>query len=133
MATDSENVKIRGAENCGNSPKNELLRDLTIAFVKNDRDFFMDWMSDDLVWEIVGEKKFEGKDAFEDALIMKMKDKITELTLENVITHGKTGAVNGTVKLENNKQFAFCDVYTFKSHSKNSKIQSITSYIIQIS
>lgn len=131
MATDSEHVKIKGAENCGNSPKNEILRDLTIASVKNEQDFFMDWMADDVVWEIIGDQRIEGKGNFEETLIMKMKDKVTELTIENVITHGKTGAVNGIVKLENNQHFAFCDIYTFKTHSKQSKIQSIASYIIE--
>lgn len=49
------------AENCGNSPKKELLRDLSIAFVKNEIEFCMDWMTDDVVWEIIGDKLIQGK------------------------------------------------------------------------
>ncbi len=126
----SESVKIIGMENCGNSPKMELLRDLTIAYATNNKAFCLGWMTEDVVWEIIGDKIIQGHKPFEDALAEIKKRNLQELRIENVLTHGKIGAVNGTILLKNKQYYAFCDVYQFKGQSKTSKIEKITSYII---
>jgi hypothetical protein len=53
------------------------------------------------------------------------------LTIRHIATHGKAGAVDGTVRLENGKLRAFCHMYEF-SNSKGSAIKEITSYFIDI-
>src|SRR5690625_4765727 len=133
MDTHSENIKIECAENCGNSPKKELLRDLSIAFAKNEIGFCMDWMTDDVAWEIIGDKLIRGKGDFEKAL-RQMKDReVQQLRIQNIITHGNVGSVNGTLILNDKQSVSFCDVYTFRGFSKNLKIKAITSYIIKTS
>lgn len=133
METHSENIKIECAENCGNSPKKKLLRDLSIAFVKNEIEFCMDWMTDDVVWEIIGDKLIRGKGDFEKALHQMKNCKVQQLRIQNIITHGNTGSVNGTLILNDKESVAFCDVYNFRGFGKNSKIKAITSYIIKTS
>ena len=132
MNTHSDKIKIVCAENCGNSPKKELLRDLTIAFAKNEMDYCIDCVTDDIVWDIIGQKTIRGKSDFEKAL-NQMKDRaVQEIHIQNIITHGNTGSVNGALTLSDKQLVAFCNVYNFRGFGKNSKIRTITSYIINI-
>lgn len=132
MNAHAENIKIECAENCGNSPKKKLLKDLSIAFAKNEISFCMDWMTDDVLWEIIGQQVIKGKGDFEKAL-NQMKDRqVRQLLIHNIITHGNTGSVNGTLILHDKQSIAFCDVYRFRGFGKNSKIKAITSYVIAL-
>lgn len=110
-----------------------LLRDLSIAFVKNEINFCLDWMTDDVVWEIIGDKLIQGKGDFEKALHQLKDREVQQLRIQNIITHGNTGSVNGTLKLNDKQNIAFCDVYNFRGFGKNSKIKAITSYVIKTS
>src|SRR5690625_5890914 len=107
METHSENIKIECAENCGNSPKKELLRDLSIAFVKNEIELCMDWMTDDVVWEIIGDKLIRGKGDFEKTLHQMNNRKVQQIRIQNIITHGNTGSVNGTLIINDKESVAF--------------------------
>ena len=49
MNYQSNNIKVECAEDCGNSPKKQLLKELTIAFANNDIDFCMECMSDNKI------------------------------------------------------------------------------------
>jgi hypothetical protein len=46
-------------------------------------------------------------------------------------THGKEGAVNGIMKMNDGKQYAFADFYEFKN-TTSIIIKSMTSYVIEI-
>lgn len=113
----------------GHSPKKEFLKELNIAFAKGDAAFIVNNVNDSIVWNIVGDKKIEGKDNFIKEMEI-MKDYVAdELTIHNIITHGAEGAVNGEMKM-NGKKYAFCDIYQFTSAGK-SIIKSMTSYVIE--
>lgn len=133
MGTRSERIIVECAENCGNSPKKQLLRDLTVAYAKQDIRFCIEWMTDDVIWEIVGEQRIQGKDNVEKALYASSEREVQQLRIENIITHGDTGSVNGTVQLSGNQTIAFCDVYNFRGFGRTAKIKKITSYNIQTS
>ena len=124
-------VKISVAADCGNSPKKRFLKDFNIAYVEGNSDFLLDGVSDDFHLNTVGDRQIEGKAEFAQALAGTRKNPPTELTLATIITHGKEGAANGTIKTQDGRVFAFCDVYAFKS-AKGDKIKSITSYVIEL-
>ncbi|MFD2132287.1 nuclear transport factor 2 family protein [Pseudogracilibacillus auburnensis] len=133
MSTQSNNLKVECTENCGNSPKKMLLKELSIAFAENKISFCMDWMTDDVVWDLIGDKQIQGKANFEKVLIQMQGRRALELHIHNIITHGNTGSVNGTLLLNDQQSVAFCDVYNFRGTVKNAKIKAITSYVIKIS
>jgi hypothetical protein len=54
-----------------------------------------------------------------------------ELSIHHIATHGKTGALDGTRKLESGKTRAFCDMYEFNG-TKGSAVKEITSYVIPV-
>ena len=58
-------------------------------------------------------------------------EKVSELVLEQILSHGKEGAVNGIMKMQDGKKYAFSDLYVFQG-AKGTKIKTMTSYVIGI-
>lgn len=54
--------------------------------------------------------------------------KVIQLQIQNIITHGSTGAVNGFFVFDDHSSLSFCDVYTFTSAGKSAKVKEIVSY-----
>ncbi|ALX48886.1 hypothetical protein [Lentibacillus amyloliquefaciens] len=122
-------IKIVCAEDCGNSPKKALLKEVTAAFAVSDTDIVSENFAGNVVWEVVGDKSIDGKT---DVIGSMKNNDVAELHITNIITHGKTGAVNGTIINEEGKSVAFCDVYTFTGAGKKAKINEIMSYVIYL-
>ena len=119
-------TKIVSSPNCGNSPKMEFLKDFNIAFAKGNVEFIVDNVTDDIIWNIIGDKKIDGKKTFVEELKKMKSEKATELIIDQILSHGKEGAANGIMKMQNGKKYAFSDFYKFKG-AKGAKIKSITS------
>lgn len=108
-----------------------FIKQFNIAFAVADVGFIIDSVTDQIVWTINGEKVIKGKENFE-VEVKKMKgEKAMELALDQILSHGKQGAANGTIKMQNGKRYAFSDFYVFQD-AKGTKIKSITSYMIEI-
>ncbi len=124
-------TKITVNTSCKNSPKKEMLRDFNIAFAEGNFEFIIDQVSDEVYWCLYGEKEVRGKDNF-DAEIKAMSQypKPKEMIIDSIITHGKEAAANGKIVMQD-KTYAFCDVYKFKSASSK-MITEIHSYVIQV-
>ncbi len=120
-------VRIISSPNRGNSPKMGFLKNFHIAFAKGDRKFITKSVTDTFVLDMIGDKKFEGKEKFVEELKNIPAHKISQLTLDKILSY----AVNGMMKLENGKTYAFSDLYTFPG-AKGVKIQSLTSYVIEL-
>jgi hypothetical protein len=124
-------IEIIVKEDCGNSPKKLFLKELNIAFVKSDISFITDSISDDISWNLVGDTLIQGKNNVTDVLEKMKRNQATKLIINNIITHGKAGAVNGEISLDNGKIYDYCDVYEFRS-AKGTNVKSIMSYVIEI-
>lgn len=122
---------VECADSCNNAPKKQLLKDLTIAFTKNDIEYCLNFMREDIIWDIVGEKQIQGLADFKDTLQQNRFENVQRLEIDHIITHGNVGSVNGTVCLKNDDNIAFCSVYQFGGFGKNAKIKKITSYVIK--
>lgn len=125
-------TKIISSPNCGNSPKMEFLKEFNIAFAKGDVVFITESVTDDIVWNIIGDKKIEGKERFAMELEKMKSKKVSKLVLEQILSHGKEGAANGIMKMQDGKEYAFSDFYVFQG-AKGTKIKSMTSYVIGVS
>lgn len=109
----------------------EFLRQFNIAFAEGNVGFLTDNVAQDIVWDIIGDKKIEGNEAFKEELEKMQSTKVTELILNQILSHGKEGAVNGLMTMENGNQYAFSDFYVFQS-TKGEKVKAITSYCIEV-
>jgi hypothetical protein len=128
-------VKIVCKEDCGNAPKKLLLKELTTAFAKGTAQrVLLPQLADDVDWEIVGTEPIKGKDAVARMLseAAKSGNRATQLEIENIITHGNAGSVNGHITMADGKQYAFCDVYVWNGASAKSAIRKITSFSIEV-
>ncbi|WP_067151451.1 nuclear transport factor 2 family protein [Pseudotamlana agarivorans] len=124
-------TRIIASPNCGNSPKMEFIKRFNIAFAKGDVAFLTENVTDDIVWNRIGDKKLEGIKAFIEELEKMQSVKVAELRIDQILSHGKEGAANGMMKMQNGKQYAFSDFYVFQS-AKGEKIKTITSYCIKL-
>jgi hypothetical protein len=124
-------TKVIVSEDCGNSPKNIFVQELTIAMTKGDTKFLLQSVVDEVRWNVPGDKVIQGKDRLTEALEERKNDPALELIIQHIATHGKTGTVDGQIKFKGGKTHAFCNVYEF-SNSKGNSVKEITSYIIEV-
>ena len=122
--------RIIVSEDCGNSPKNNLILQFTIAVAKRDFRFILDKATENLRWDFVGGQSIEGKENLIEFLKGVNKDEVAILNIHHVVSHGKAGAVDGTQKYKNGKMAAFCNVYEFEN-AKGALIAEITTYLLQ--
>lgn len=124
-------TKIVSSPNCGNSPKMTFLKEYNLAFAKGNIEFLIENVTKEIVWNIIGDRKIEGKENFRLELEKMKSEKASELILYQILSHGKEGASNGIIIMENGKKYAFSDFYVFKN-AKSTELKSITSYVVQI-
>ncbi len=117
-------------QDCGNSPKNLLLRDFNIAFAESKLDLMLSYLSEDITMEMVGDQKIEGKENLRTFLKPMMKGNMKKYTISEAFTHGKSGAVHGEFIMDDGSEYKFCDVYEFSS-AAGKMISKITSFVIK--
>lgn len=103
-------TKIKSIPDCGNSPKMEFIKKFNIAFAEGDMKFLAESVTDEIVWNMVGDKKIEGKAKFVELLEEMKTQTASELTLHQILCDGNGGAANGVLKMDNGNEIAFSDV-----------------------
>ncbi|MEX0662636.1 MAG: nuclear transport factor 2 family protein [Balneolaceae bacterium] len=109
----------------------KFLEEFNKAFARSDTDFILQHVSDDISWTIYGDFSIQGKEAFAKELKKMESPEPFELIINNIITHGRSAAVDGTMTSPDGKVYAFCDLYKF-SGLKNPKIKEMNSYVVEI-
>lgn len=109
----------------------QFLEDLNKAFARSDTDYILRHVTDDIKWEVKGDFSIKGKEAFKQELKKMESPEPFELTIHNIITHGRSAAVDGTMTIPDGKVYAFCDLYKF-SGLKYPKISEMVSYVVEV-
>ncbi len=116
--------------------KEKFLREVNKAYTDGNSRFLMDHITDDICWEIVGEKYIGGKNEFQQVLDQMQEMPSMEIQVDNIFINDNFGIVEGVVvsrnRLGQKKHFGFCDIYKFVDKS-DITIGSIKSYVIDIS
>lgn len=123
-------MKIKVSADCGNSPKNLLLKDFSLAFARGDPGFILSRVSDDIIWTRVGDRELRGRDELTSELDKIPLDRVKEIEISHVISHGKAGAVDGRITLMDGGLLFCCGIFEFSS-AKGDRISHITSYVIK--
>lgn len=126
-----QSFRVDCPKDCGNAPNKVLLKEITVALAARDYSGISDNMADDIRWKIAGHKSFFGKEALKDALNQNISKALIQLQIQNIITHGSTGAVNGIFVFDDHSTLSFCDVYKFSSAGKSAKVKEIVSYRVE--
>jgi limonene-1,2-epoxide hydrolase len=123
-------TRIICEEDCGKSPRKLLLKDFNSALARGNEAAVPKRLTNDIVREWVGAAPVRGREAVA-RLLRQMKDEARqELVIQNIITHGNAGSVNGTLRLTDGRSYGFCHVFQL-SGAKGARIQRITSYEIR--
>lgn len=115
--------------------KEEFIRDFNEAFAKNDLDFILGSMTENIVWDFVGEGTRKGKEAVKEFLKPMENIKTLEMDLLQIISREQSVAANGRMKIKEPsgeiKSFGFVDFYELDGQ-KNPKVAKMTSYVVAI-
>lgn len=122
-------MKLNIKPNCDNTPKKELIKNLTVAFASYNIEKAMNYMDTNVKWTLVGEAPIVGKVQFVAALEKMSHNKAKTLTIESILTHGKEAAVHGEMLMEDRTVFGFSDFYEFKS-IRSEVVKTIVSYVV---
>ena len=124
-------MKLNIQTDCENLPKKELIKNLTISFASYDFPQITKHLDKNVKWTLVGDKPILGRDAFMSALKEMSHNKVRELTIHSIVSHGNEATVNGEMILEDESQVGFSDFYEFDS-AYNTLVKSIVSYVIPL-
>lgn len=118
-------------EDCGNSPRKQFLSDFYVGVVEHNKEAILSMLTDDVRVALIGEETFDGRQSFVDSMNIFI-DGISKITIDNIITHDDTAAVNGVINADSGDTHAFCEVFKFEGHTKDANIKSIDSYVIEM-
>lgn len=96
----------------------------------------MESVTENVIWDIPGYRRIEGKAAFRKALEEMVPSPPVKLSIDKIITHGREASVNGVISAIPKGQskmstIAFCDVYKL-SGFKNPRISEMISYTVEL-
>ncbi len=115
-------IQVQGSKDCGNSPKNKFVQDVSVAMECGEA--MPDAFSEDVAWEQPA-LQISGKDDVLDYLGSLAKP--TSVTVRHAISHGKVGTASGEVTLENGHIRRFCHVFEF-TNTKANCVAVVRSY-----
>lgn len=118
-------VQVSRSKDCGNSPKNQFSESIAIALELGDVDFISGVVEPDCLWE-----QPSGTLSTTEGIIKalnRLPEVPYQLDIDHVVTHGKSGAVNGSAMLEGGGCRRFCHVIEFSS-TKCVKVKRLISY-----
>ena len=119
-------MKVIRSSDCGNSPKQKLLEDMSVALAGADARLIDSLTVPELVWLHVGGNPVEGQDAVLSAI--RKSGPATEVAIERVVSHGRAGAVNGIITRDD-KRTAFCHMFEF-NNTKGTHVKWISTYSV---
>lgn len=114
---------------CGNSPKMERVIELTIALAKKDVNLVKSHVREDFVWKTVGKEEVISFDDLTQAL--EERPEVTELKVENSLSHGNGAMCEGTLSFEDGSLIYFCNVVKFVNTAKDALIKEARTYFIE--
>lgn len=113
------------------APTSKYVKDFNIAFAKAEVQNVLDMLTEDIIWEFVGDRTHRGKAAAQAVIADMDLIPAKKLKLDNVIAQDNRCVANGVIEYQRSK-VGFCDVYTFSGRAGNLKIKTITSYGIDL-
>lgn len=117
-------MKVIRSSGCGNSSKQKLVVDMSVALAGADVGIMASLAVPELVWLHIGKKPIEGQDAVLSAI--RKSGPATEVAIDTVASHGRAGAVNGIIT-RGSKRTGFCHMFEF-NNTKGTHLKSISTY-----
>ncbi|MGB5361971.1 MAG: nuclear transport factor 2 family protein [Aureibaculum sp.] len=110
-------------------------KEIAILFSNGKFENIMDYLSDAIVWNVIGEIKFEGKNAVKkncEQTAEYFKSVQTDFKTNDILVSENKVIILGTAEFKRDRKrinlVSACDVYEF---NEKSEIEKITSFCIQ--
>lgn len=113
---------------CGNAPKMERVIELTIALAKKDVNLVRANVREDFVWKTVGKDDVISFDDLTQELLK--RPTVTELKVENALSHGNGAMCEGTLLFEDGGLLYFCNVVKFVNTAKDALVKEAHTYFV---
>lgn len=123
-------VRVVRSRDCGNSPKNRLVEDVAVALAIGDVDAIAAAVTEDVQWLTVGDGAIAGVADVAVAALNAKPERLAEVTIVHVMSHGKLGAANGIVH-SGTGRYEFCHVMEF-GNARGTAVQKITTYRVDL-
>ena len=107
-----------------------FINTLSREYDKKDNSFYLDYIAEDVRWNIIGKKPVIGKKNFIEAMKKEELESLPVITIKNIISNGEYVIVEsrGKTGIKKGTRFkpAYCDIYRLR----NGKISEVTTYRI---
>lgn len=114
------------------APRKEILIALNVAFAKADAPGVLAHVTDDIVWDLIGDRQVVGIAAMTETLAAMSEFVATAVEIDTIITEDTNAMVEGTLTFPDGKLYRFCDSYSFADASEGAKINRLVSYVLEI-
>lgn len=115
--------------------KENYIREINKAFEDSNIEFLLSCVTEDIKWDVIGERIIYGTEDFQYFLHKMKKAGAMKIQIKEIISKGKKSVVEGIVELKHEpgkkKTYAFCDVYIFEENESD-KINELRTYITQL-
>jgi uncharacterized protein len=107
----------------------EIINSLIKSFEGNDIEAILNHMTDDIEWQMIGDKTISGKDEMRKFFADNEDMKMISSTKKHTLIDGDHVAVDGEVQCSKNGEVTdmyYCDIYQLE----NEQVKKMISYII---
>ena len=120
-------TRIHRSPDCGNSPKNLFVQELSISLALGQLREVEAGIAAGCTWSQVGEGRVEGAAGILRRLADRSRPHPEAVHIQRVLTHGKSGAVHGSLEFAGGERDEFVDLYEFTS-VRGAQVCSITTF-----
>lgn len=120
-------MRIQRSGTCGNSPKNTLLENLAVALISSNAERVTALTTDDVTWRCPGEPLANGQAAVRSLASRARSTPASTLVIQQVVSHGRVGAVSASLRYPKQPASDFCLFFTF-ANAKGSAVDTIRTY-----
>lgn len=107
-----------------------IVEEINAACANGDTEAFLSFLTDDVTWEMVGDKSLVGKEAIRQ-FMLPMESSIPKFTVDIIIAEGDVAMGHGNMEMKGDDglthPYAYCDIYQFS----NDKVSKITTFVKQ--
>ena len=103
---------------------------INAACLEGDTEAFLSYLTDDVIWTMIGDENMVGKEAIRQFMLPMGLD-VPKFTVEKVIAEGDFAMSHGNMQMKGEDgitlPYAYCDIY----HFNNDKVSKMTTFVKQ--
>jgi ketosteroid isomerase-like protein len=92
--------------------KKDIVKKINDSFASGSSDGFLEFCTDDITWNMVGEPEVKGKQAVREFMASNGGMEPPKFTVDKIVAEGDSAVCWGDMTMGNDA-FSYCDVYTF--------------------